>query len=258
MIFPLDLNIFGLVIPIHLITDILSFYLGYRYYVYLRKESRDYLSDERRFSIIVGAAVGALIGSRLLASLEHLDSFLHPETPLYYYANKTLVGGLIGGVIGVEITKFFFGIKTPTGDLFVFPILMGMGIGRIGCLLTGVSDGTTGNPSTIPWAFDQGDGISRHPTSLYEIIFIGFIFYLLKQFSRAKILRNGVLFRLFVVSYLLFRFAVEFIKPVETVFVGLSVIQISCFLFSLYYIYTILFILNSRTSLNSSNVMVNQ
>jgi prolipoprotein diacylglyceryltransferase len=252
MLFPLDLHLFGIVLPIHLITDIFSFYLGYHYYAHLRKEAGDSLSDERRFSIIIGAAVGALIGSRLLASLEHLNSFLHPESPLYYYANKTMVGGLIGGTIGVEITKKFFGLKTPTGDLFVFPIILGMGIGRIGCLLTGVSDETTGTPSALPWAFDQGDGISRHPTSLYEILFLVIVFFTLKQLSRKNILQNGILFRLFVVAYLLFRFAVEFIKPVEPLLSGLSAIQIACLLFSFYYTYTLLFVLNCRLTSTSS------
>lgn len=246
MTFPLDIHIGIIVIPIHLVTDILSFYLGYKYYSYLRKKEGDHITDEKRFIIIVGAALGALIGSRLLGSLENFQSFLHPISFIYYYSNKTVVGGIIGGILGVEIVKKFLKQKTATGDLFTFPLIFGIAIGRIGCLLTGVSDGTVGNPSNLLWAFDQGDGISRHPTSLYEIIFLVVMFFVLKKLSDKVPLKQGILFRLFITSYLIFRFSIEFIKPVEHIFLGLSAIQIACLLFALYYIYTLLFVYKYR------------
>lgn len=246
MTFPLDIHIGIVVIPIHLLTDVLSFYLGYRYYIYLRKREGDHVGDEQRFLVIIGAALGALIGSRLLASLENMQLFLHPPSFLYYYVNKTIVGALIGGILGVEICKKIIGQKTATGDIFVFPLIFAIAFGRIGCLLTGVTDGTVGNPSNLPWAFDQGDGIARHPTALYEIIFLVVLFFLLKRLSKKFPLKQGVLFRIFVISYLLFRFLIEFIKPVEQIFIGLSAIQIASLLFALYYIYTLLFVFKYR------------
>lgn len=246
MFFPLDIHLGLITVPIHLVTDILSFYLGYKYYAYLRKKEGDHLADDRRFVIIIGAALGALIGSRLLASLENLESFLHPASLIYYYSNKTIVGGIIGGILGVEITKKFLKQKIATGDLFTFPLIFGIIIGRIGCLLTGVSDGTVGNPSNLPWAFDQGDGIPRHPTALYEIIFLAILFFVLKKVSNKTPLKKGILFRLSIASYLMFRFFIEFIKPVENIFLGFSAIQIVSLIFALYYIYTLLFVYKYR------------
>ena len=242
MTFPLDIQIGNFILPIHLITDILSFYVGYIYYSHLKKKEGDYVDFNKRKIIIIGAAIGALIGSRLLAALEHLDLFLNPPSFLYYYANKTIVGGIVGGILGVEVTKKILKHKQPTGDIFTFPLILAMIVGRIGCFLTGVEDGTVGDPSNLPWAFDQGDGISRHPTSLYEIIFLIFTFVYLKYLSKKIPLKTGILFRYFIILYLSFRFLVEFIKPVESIFLGLSSIQIVSLVVVLSYLYSLIFV----------------
>ena len=54
----------------------------------------------------------------------------------------------------------------------VFPLLLGMALGRVGCHLAGLTDGTYGTATTLPWALDLGDGVARHPTNLYEIGFL--------------------------------------------------------------------------------------
>lgn len=241
MAFPFDIHIGAIVIPIHLLTDVLSFYVAYKYYSLLRKKKGDRIGDGTRLAVLIGAAAGALIGSRLLGSLENMSMFLHPSVLLYYYSSKTIVGGIIGGIVGVEIVKKIIGQKESTGDLFALPLAIGIAIGRVGCFLTGVSDGTAGSPSSLPWAFDQGDGIARHPTSLYEIVFLVALFFVAKRLSEKTPLKNGILFRIVVASYLFFRFLIEFIKPVEHLFLGLSAIQIASLVFALSYVYSLVF-----------------
>jgi phosphatidylglycerol:prolipoprotein diacylglycerol transferase len=85
---------------------------------------------------------------------------------------KTIVGALIFGLISVELMKRYIGVRQSTGDLYAIPLALGIAIGRIGCFLTGLSDNTYGIPTTLPWAINFGDGIPRHPTQLYEIIFL--------------------------------------------------------------------------------------
>lgn len=239
MTFPFDIQFGFIYIPIHLLFEFLAFIIAYKYYQHLRKREGDEMDDDKRFSIIVGAAAGALIGARLLGTLEHLDLFFNPPSILYYYSSKTIVGAIIGGIIGVEITKKIITYTKPTGDLFTLPLILGIIIGRIGCFLTGVSDSTVGIASNMPWAFDQGDGIARHPTALYEIVFLGILFFILHYWSKHKNFPNGSLFKIGIASYLLFRFFIEFIKPVEKIFLGLSVIQIASLIFALYYIYVL-------------------
>jgi len=85
---------------------------------------------------------------------------------------KTIVGALIFGLISVELIKRYIRLRQSTGDLYAIPLALGIAIGRVGCFLTGLSDNTYGTPTNLPWAINFGDGIPRHPTQLYEIIFL--------------------------------------------------------------------------------------
>lgn len=234
MIFPVTFSIDGLNLPIHQITDIISVAIGLVYYIYLRKKSKDFLNEDMRWNLIIGGGIGAIVGSHLLAALENPQMFFNAPSILYYIYGKTIVGGLIGAIIGVETTKYFAKEKKPTGDLFVFPLILAMIIGRIGCFLTGVSDRTVGLPSSLPWAIIQGDGIPRHPTSLYEIAFLGILAIFLMR--KKKKYPQGKLFKTFIISYMIFRFAIEFIKPISPLFLGLSAIQIASGLMACWYI----------------------
>jgi prolipoprotein diacylglyceryltransferase len=141
---------------------------------------------------------------------------------------KTIAGGLAGGWAGVEVVKRDQRIADSTGDRFVFPILLGLSIGRVGCFLTGLADHTYGVATNLPWGVDFGDGVRRHPTQLYEIVFaMALAAVLLLRMQRPR--RDGELFRLFMLGYFAWRFCVEFIKPRET-YGGLSPIQIFSFI----------------------------
>jgi phosphatidylglycerol:prolipoprotein diacylglycerol transferase len=177
--------------------------------------------------VLVGAVLGALVGSKILAILESLpDYWQHRSDPSTWLAGKTIVGGLLGGWAGVEIAKRAAGVGHSTGDAFVFPLMLGMSIGRIGCVLTGLSDHTHGLPTNLPWAVDFGDGIPRHPTQLYDIVFLSLLtFVLLARLRKPHV--NGRLFGAFLASYLLWRLGVEFIKPTWKPYLGLSAIQLA-------------------------------
>jgi prolipoprotein diacylglyceryltransferase len=102
-------------------------------------------------------------------------------------------------------------------------------IGRVGCFLAGLEDGTFGNPSALPWAIDFGDGVPRHPTQLYEILFAGLLWWGLAGLRGRLAVRSGLLFKLMLVSYLGWRLLVDGIKPIPYVYpLGLSGIQWVC------------------------------
>ena len=83
---------------------------------------------------------------------------------------------------------------------------------------------------------DLGDGIPRHPVTLYEIIFLGLVWWVLLRTQKNLPLENGALFKIFMISYLLFRFVLDFIKPHYSLPLGLSSIQLACLLGILYYL----------------------
>ncbi len=226
MQFPVGLPLGPIEIPAHPVFEALGILLAFRLFERLRARRGDTIDEKARWVSFAGAALGALVGSRLLAALEHPSLFLDPPSWLFYLSGQSVAGAIAGGIVGAEIAKRLIGERRRTGDLFAYPLILGIAIGRIGCFLTGVADATTGLPSSLPWALDQGDGVPRHPTAIYEIVAVGLLALALRAAERTGRLREGDLFRLFAVGYFAWRFAVEFLKPVETLALGLSSIQI--------------------------------
>ena len=227
-------------VHLHFIFEILSYTIAFRYYLYLRKNAHDLISDSDRMTIFIGAAAGAFLGSHILGILEKpFPPEVFTDKPflkfmLYFMSNKTILGGYLGGLIGVEWTKKIIGVHTSSGDLMTFPLILGLIIGRIGCHLEGLEDGTFGNATTLPWGIDFGDGIHRHPTNLYEIFFLTIlwlsIIYIEKRYplsAWSSTNSNGIRFKIFLTSYLLFRFFIEYLKPAYYHPIGLSSIQIA-------------------------------
>jgi phosphatidylglycerol:prolipoprotein diacylglycerol transferase len=238
--FPANIPIGNTTIPIHFLCETLAYAVGYRYYSYLRKHQPDSISDHNRIIIFVGAAIGAFLGSHLLGVLEQPTKMLYMNW-MYFMANTTIIGGLLGGLIGVELTKKQIGVTASSGDLMVYPIIVSMLIGRTGCFLAGLTDGTFGIASSLPWAINFGDGVYRHPTNLYEMLFWLILWFTLHQLERKRELANGARFKLLMVSYLFFRLCIEFIKPAYFFSFGLSVLQLASLAGLAYYYKIILY-----------------
>lgn len=243
MDFPVHIGIGSFKLSAHFIFETLAFIIGYQYFVRIRKNSNDVISTDNRIWIIIGAVFGAFFFSRLVGALESPAKFIDSETPLlYFFVSKTIVGGLFGGLIGVELIKKIIGEKSSSGDLFTYPIILGMMIGRIGCFSAGVYEETYGIESNLPWAMNLGDGLLRHPVALYEIIFLGLLWLFLKRVESKKSFISGYRFQFFMIAYFIFRFLLDFIKPGNRYFLGIGTIQITCLIGLLYYSKTIAYI----------------
>ena len=240
MTIPYEPIIFGYHINIHLVLEYLAFFIAFRYYVYLRKGSEDSISSMNRLSIILGAVIGALIGSRLLGFLETPMVSISQGNIIQLLNTKTIMGGLFGGLLGVELAKKIIGESQSSGDLFTFPIILGIFIGRIGCFLSGINEFTYGEVTSFFMGMDLGDGLKRHPLALYELVFLIAQFVFLKYIQKNKVLESGLLFKYFMILYFSFRFMIEFLKPNTFFILGLSSIQILCLICLLYYHKTIL------------------
>lgn len=182
------------------------------------------------FAVAVGCIFGAAIGNKAVFWIEMPHLFVqYWQTPTVLFGGQSMVGGLLGGLIGVEIAKKLTGITRSTGDAFVMPVLLGLAIGRVGCFLAGLEDGTFGVATDLPWGIDFGDGVHRHPTQLYEIAFAGLLAWGLAHWRERLADRPGLQFKLMLVAYLSWRLAVDGIKPVPYVYpLGLSGIQWVC------------------------------
>ncbi|KQV50672.1 diacylglyceryl transferase [Pelomonas sp. Root1217] len=193
----------------------------------LRQHSRGGALAPGNFGVLVGLLIGAALGNKLVFLIERPDvAQAIWQAGQLMLPGQSIVGGLLGGLIGVEIAKKLTGQTRSTGDAMVLPIALGLAIGRIGCFLAGLHDDTYGLPTALSWGVDFGDGIPRHPTQLYEI---AVVLALGLTLHCARFNTPGLAFKLFLGSYLLWRFAVEFLKPVPVAYpLGLSGIQWTC------------------------------
>jgi len=162
-------------------------------------------------TIVLVAAAGGIVGAKLYSAL--LDGEITFEE-LFSTAGLVWYGGLIGGCLGVLIVVVYSPNPTlPTIDIIGPTLLLGYGIGRIGCLLAG--DGDYGPPSDLPWAMAFPNGtvptdVPVHPTPIYETL-ISFTFFGILWSQRRKWeVVPGVLFGASLILLGVERFFVEF------------------------------------------------
>jgi phosphatidylglycerol:prolipoprotein diacylglycerol transferase len=173
------------------------------------------LTPREKFFVGLGAFCGAMLGAKLPFVLADWDGLV---SGLAWFSNgKTILCGLVGGYFGVEIAKWMLGVRTKTGDAFAVPVAAAVGIGRLGCFHAGCCYGT---PTLLPWGvvFPNVDHLPRHPTQLYESAFHLTAAVVLYWLLRRGMFR-GQLIKLYILSYLIYRFLTEFIRP-EARFAG--------------------------------------
>ncbi len=210
----------------HFVFEALGYAVGFHLLRRTHGRARDGLPAEARIWLLVAAVAGAAAGAKGLFWLEDpAATWAHRRDPTWLFGGRTIVGGFLGGWVAVEAAKRAMGIDRSTGDAFVAPMGVGLILGRIGCFLSGPTDGTWGVPTDVPWAMDAGDGVLRHPAPLYEI---GWLALVLAALSRWVPAVPGDRFLGFMAAYLGFRFAVEFVKTQPALLVGLSAIQLAC------------------------------
>ena len=119
----------------------------------VRLELKRYDYDpELAGSVVAAAALGGLLGARLLFILEEWESFTRaPFDFIFSGAGFSWYGGLFGGALAAAWV--FKKHKLPlarAADIAAPALALGYGIGRIGCFLAG--DATWGKVTDVPWA----------------------------------------------------------------------------------------------------------
>ena len=142
---------------------------------------------------------------------------------------RSIVGALAGAIAAIEVFKAYRGVGTSTGLIFVPAFVTSVGVGRIGCYLSGISDNTYGIATLLPWGHDFGDGVLRHPVQLYEsfsmLTFLGVALLFLAR-RQAFFMRNG--FYILVLFYAAQRFVWEFLKPYGTLIGPFNLFHFIC------------------------------
>jgi phosphatidylglycerol---prolipoprotein diacylglyceryl transferase len=170
------------------------------------------------FALIIGAVLGGY-------GLGTLNLYLSGQP----HIARSILGALAGAITAIELFKWSRGLKGSTGLIFVPAFATTVVVGRWGCFLSGLADETHGLPSTLPWAVDLGDGITRHPVQLYEsFAMLAFLLFALSMIGTRNpwFTRNG--FYALVLFYAAQRFLWEFLKPYGAVIGPFNLFHLVC------------------------------
>lgn len=189
-------------------------------YLFRRSQGALRLSGWEKGILALGAFCGAMLGAKFVLLL--IDPRASWQFADLFDGGKTILGGLLGGYFGVELAKWALELEVKTGDTFVVPVAASVAVGRVACFVGGCC---YGQPTALPWGVDFGDGILRHPTQLYEAAFHAAMAILLYRLREAGSLRFQLM-KLYILSYLLYRFATEFIRPEPRLWQGLTGYQL--------------------------------
>jgi phosphatidylglycerol:prolipoprotein diacylglycerol transferase len=178
-----------------------------------------------RRTVRVAALVGAVLGAHLLEFPADLLGWTaapdHGGSP---WLGRTVLGGILGGWLGVELAKWRAGFTGPTGDRFAAPLAMSLAIGRLGCVFAGCCPGAPVAPSS-PWArLSPFSDPPRFPATLLEAYFhAGAAVVLLVLSRRGK--NAGTLFPGYVACLAAVRFGLEELRANPEVALGLTYYQ---------------------------------
>lgn len=177
---------------------------------------------------VLAVALG-IAGSKLFHILENLDAFAaNPVGMIFGTGGLSFYGGLI--VAGLTIAWYVRRKGVEQGafaDAVAPSLMLGYGIGRIGCHLAGDGDwGIVANLSAKPtwlptwlWAETYPNNIlgvdlaapGVYPTSVYEFVFAALLFGVLWVFRKHPY-RNGWLFSFYLVLNGIERMMIEQIR----------------------------------------------
>jgi phosphatidylglycerol:prolipoprotein diacylglycerol transferase len=167
--------------------------------------------------------VGGYFGARLLSVVieqPEIRGWQEILLSCFSLGPLTFYGGAIGGTLLVLCYAILR--RLPVAklcDIGIPPLLLALGIGRIGCFLNGDDYGrivTLAAEQSAPWwavkFASHGEEVYRYPVQLWESA-AGFVLFFIAYSYRARLLRSthaGLLGLNCVLAYCIVRFTLEF------------------------------------------------
>lgn len=196
--------------------------------------SRIARNDTRLFLIFLISLGGAFLGAKIVYLTS--EGWLHwseqAKNWRFWLTGKSVLGALLGGYGGVEITKYFLKYKQVTGDHFAQVVPLSIALGRLGCLFYGCCQGRI--CSSAAWyTLNDFQGNPRFPSVPFEITFnlLAALFFFICRKRHWFIYQH---FHLYLIAYGLFRFFHEFFRdtpPILSIFTGYQIWALALLLF---------------------------
>jgi len=211
-------------------------------YLLSKELKRNKRSEETGIALTFLSLIGGILGAKVFYVIEEWNfgkgmpilTYLKPDI-LFTGLGLTFYGGLIFAIIFVIIYCRIK--KLPILEIFDYlspAVMLGYGIARIGCHLSGDGDYGIAVNGTF-WEFlgysylhgtvPTQPGELVHPTSIYEFIVSFVMFFILVRISKVK-KYNGQIFFLYLIFAGLSRLLVEFIRLNPRIILNLSQAQV--------------------------------
>ncbi len=181
------------------------------------------------YDITLWGYVGGWAGARLFVIPTGWEYFV--ESPILFLLSGSgwvWYGGVIGGAFAICMWALRNQLPIlAIADIAAPALAVGLGIGRIGCQLSG--DGDYGIPSDLPWAMAYPDGVVPtldrvHPTPVYEMIacfLLAAYLFRIAPTSRPMGYQMGIYLSVSAVV----RFLIEFVRRNPAWILGLTTAQ---------------------------------
>jgi prolipoprotein diacylglyceryltransferase len=180
----------------------------------------------KRAALAAAAFIGGVLGGKVPFLGTNPVGWLDLE--IWLKDGKTIVAGLIGAYLAVELAKLALDIRVKTGDTFALPLALALAIGRWGCFFNGCCYGVE---TTLPWGVyfrvQTPDGFvyqKCHPTQIYESLFHLGMALVIWQLMQRDLL-PGQRLKLYLIAYGVYRFLTEYIRPEPAWWLGLTFYQ---------------------------------
>ena len=168
-----------------------------------------------------------IIGTRLFTiPIGDWASLINVESSMFN--NRSAIGGLLFGLVGLLISQKVFGFNRPILDLYAWIVPIALGIQKMGCFFNGCCYGSYSNgfwgvqyPQGTHAHFNQWASgliandatmsLSLYPVQLYETLFLFIISIVVwKTHKLWKRNASALFFSLFL--FFMFRFGIEFMR----------------------------------------------
>jgi phosphatidylglycerol:prolipoprotein diacylglycerol transferase len=188
------------------------------------------LDEDTIYNMALFLVIGGIIGARALYVLEHLGDF--NDDPAEVFAIQTggisIYGALIGGSLGAAAYAAWRRLPRwgMMADVAAIGAILGMAVGRIGCLINGDIFGrstdwaigvvyTHSDSPAYPIYSAASPELAQHPVTAYEIVGDLLIFVLLLFVLRRLVKRDGMIFFAWAFLYAAMRFGISFLRGTD-------------------------------------------
>jgi phosphatidylglycerol:prolipoprotein diacylglycerol transferase len=188
------------------------------------------ISEDHIYNLGLWAVIGGVLFSRVIHVIDKWDYYIANPAQIFNFEGLAVYGAVIGVSLALVIYCLVKKLSIPLiADIVAPGALVGMAIGRIGCVFNGCCFGLI---TSLPWAVDYTCptsyaplGVPLHPTQFYHIIWNLLAFAIL-WLLRRHLKPQGSAFLLYLAFYAAGDLVIRTFREGDPFFLGLQQAQV--------------------------------